>query len=289
MSKPKSSSSDPRGRHWCVTVNNPTYDLREFGLRAIKAGGEFVVQLEKGADEETPHMQGYVRFPSQRKFSAVKKIWPRGHIEKAKGSVRQNVAYCTKKDTRVDGPLTNLSEEFMPPEEVKDPLEGKELYRWQHQVKQILEDDCAVGDRTIYWFWEDSGNVGKTSLAKHLCLTFRRTFYTSGKAGDVKYAIAQMPHKPKTVLWDVPRTMERFVSYQGIEEVKNGIFFSGKYESGTVMFNTPHVIVFANFPPDRSKLSEDRWDVYQVVDGEAREDLQASSHSFGGVGGQGDS
>lgn len=273
-SSPSKKGLIVRGRHWCFTINNPDFTGPELGKKLMKIGGEFVMQLEKGDGEGTPHLQGYVRFPSQRTFASLKKVMPTAHLEKAKGNARANVKYCTKKDTRIDGPWTNLSEDLMPPDEVKDPLQGKQLYPWQVQVKGILEDPCPTGDRTIYWFWEDQGNVGKTSLAKHLVLTFKRTFYTSGKANDVKYAIAQMAHKPRTVLWDVPRSYEKFVSYQGMEEVKNGIFFSGKYESGTVIFNTPHVIVFANFPPDRCKLSGDRWDVYQVVDGEAREDLQ---------------
>ena len=27
------------------------------------------------------------------------------------------------------------------------------------------------------------------------------------------------------------------------------------------IYATPHVIIFANFPPDQSKLSYDRWDI----------------------------
>lgn len=36
---------------------------------------------------------------------------------------------------------------------------------------------------------------------------------------------------------------------------------STKYESTTFFFNKPIVLVFANFKPDRSKLSSDRWNV----------------------------
>lgn len=174
-----------------------------------------------------------------------------------------------KEETRVAGPWTNLSEEFMPPEEVVDPLTGKELRPWQDQVLQIIEERCEPSCRTIYWFWDEDGNVGKTSFAKAMCIRNKRVFYTSGKAADVKYGIAQMAHKPHTVIWDVMRSQEQYLSYQGIEEVKNGIFYSTKYESGTVVYNVPHVVVFANFPPDRSKLSGDRWSVWRIPSAEA--------------------
>ncbi len=58
--------------------------------------------------------------------------------------------------------------------------------------------------------------------------------------------------------------MEDYVSYQALEEIKDGIFFSGKYEGGMKIFNSPHVICFANFSPAEHKLSGDRWVVEEV-------------------------
>ena len=54
------------------------------------------------------------------------------------------------------------------------------------------------------------------------------------------------------------RSQEQFVSYQAIEEVKNGILFNNKYEAKMVVFNNPHVVVFSNFEPDYKALSSDR-------------------------------
>lgn len=66
------------------------------------------------------------------------------------------------------------------------------------------------------------------------------------------------------VVIDIPRCNENKVSYQAIEDLKNGMLFSTKYESAMCVFDAPHVLVFANFPPERAKLSADRWDVRHV-------------------------
>lgn len=46
-----------------------------------------------------------------------------------------------------------------------------------------------------------------------------------------------------------------------IEQIKNGIYFSGKYESQMKYDKPPHVVVFSNTMPDQSKLSADRWNI----------------------------
>jgi hypothetical protein len=51
------------------------------------------------------------------------------------------------------------------------------------------------------------------------------------------------------VICDVPRAAGNFVNYGALEQVKNGLFFSSKYESEMAVFNPPHVICFANSKP----------------------------------------
>ena len=51
------------------------------------------------------------------------------------------------------------------------------------------------------------------------------------------------------------------ISYDGIEEIKDMMFYSGKYEGGMVVGKCPRFIVFANNPPIFEKMSADRWRV----------------------------
>lgn len=88
--------------------------------------------------------------------------------------------------------------------------------------------------------------------------------YVQGKASDIKAAIVAMAVKPTIVIFGLPRSMEDYVSYEAIESVKDGIFFSGKYESGMCLFKPPHILIFANFMPDESKLSSDRWRITRL-------------------------
>lgn len=64
---------------------------------------------------------------------------------------------------------------------------------------------------------------------------------------------------------DIPRSVDiDFLSYTGIEEIKNGCFFCGKYESDMVIMPIPHIIIFSNEEPNVDKLSADRWDIKNI-------------------------
>lgn len=62
------------------------------------------------------------------------------------------------------------------------------------------------------------------------------------------------------VFFDVTRTQAEHMDhlYQFAEQLKNGIIFSSKYESGTKCFDPPHVVFFANQGPHPGKWSADR-------------------------------
>jgi len=69
---------------------------------------------------------------------------------------------------------------------------------------------------------------------------------------------------PPIVLVDIPRDGAKYVSYAGLEKIKDGKFFSEKYESGMCRFNKPHIVCFANDPPQWESMSLDRWVVFDV-------------------------
>lgn len=124
-----------------------------------------------------------------------------------------------------------------------------------------------VDDRKIYWFWEPNGGMGKSALCRYLAIKMN-ALLVSGKASDMKAALALIQKNgkpmPTILLMDIPRTVEH-LSYTGMEEIKNGVFFSAKYESGMVCMNSPHFICFANREPEREKMSADRWVIKEIL------------------------
>nr|WPR18774.1 MAG: replication polyprotein [Owegonang virus 13] len=83
-----------RGTCWSITINNPTAEELKPSLPA-----QWVLQgqMEKGK-EGTEHFQGMLTTPQVR-FSAVKKVLPRAHIELARN--KQALAqYIRKEETR---------------------------------------------------------------------------------------------------------------------------------------------------------------------------------------------
>lgn len=79
-------------RAYCFTYNNPA----PFEYDKIKCT-YIIVGDEIAPETNTPHHQGYIRFKSKTTFNTAKKKLPEGsHIEPAKGSPQQNIAYCSK-------------------------------------------------------------------------------------------------------------------------------------------------------------------------------------------------
>jgi len=143
-------------------------------------------------------------------------------------------------------------------------MEGLELYEWQKDLLNIINQ--PVNPRKIYWRHASDGCEGKTSFSKHICMT-RNAILLSGKVADIKDGVARHLAKHKELdvaIFHFVRSDEEYISYAGIESIKDGIFFSGKFESSMCMFNSPHIIIFANFAPKLNKLSKDRWDVCDI-------------------------
>lgn len=257
-----------RARSWCFTINNHKDDTGDTLDQAFRDNNakRWVFQEEVAPTTNTPHLQGCVMFANARTFNSLKNsIFPKEvHLEITRGTWKSNVAYCSKASSRVEG---GRSWRFGVPEEVRDPLAGKKLRPWQSEIKGII--DSKPDDRTILWVADLEGNSGKTTFCKSLLVDsgeHQKYAYVSGKAIDVKHAVAQIVenHNLSCVFFDFVRSKEEYVSYEAIEAVKNGIFFSSKYESKTVVFNCPHLVVFANFYPDEEKLSKDRWKIYSI-------------------------
>jgi len=97
-----------RSSCWSLTINNPTSDDEEALNLARQRGWRVDGQKEVGK-EGTPHYQ-LILHTGQVRFAAVKKLFPRAHIEPARNSAAL-AAYVKKDDTRA-GSLPSQQEMY---------------------------------------------------------------------------------------------------------------------------------------------------------------------------------
>lgn len=240
--------------YWCFTFNNFEVEQVEQMEQILRHECKWYVFQEEVGKEGTPHLQGTLCLKVKQRLTQLKKIIdPSIHWEPTK-SVKASLVYCTKKETAT-GKL------YVYGIDVPEPILVEEPRGWQLQVMDIINSD--PDKRTIHWFWEPRGGVGKTSLCKYLVVKHNALMLT-GKSNDMYHMIAQHANKRKLILVDVPRSTQDYLNYGAIEQIKNGLVFSGKYEGCQIVFNSPHVIVFANEEPVYSKMSEDRWNVIKI-------------------------
>lgn len=256
LTKDDDESASKRGngaKKWTFTWNNYPENWVDLLAPAFK-GCAWLGGYEVAASG-TKHIQGYVEFPVKVRPIGYKGIpkdihWGDDEGKPARGSREKNIGYCSK-----DGDIVGT---LRPPR----PLPTITLWGWQLEAQQQMEHE--PDNRSIYWWWSEDGAKGKSSFVRWAVRG--GALVCSGKAADMKYLIVKYKEKhgdwPEVVIFDVPRSSAQYLSYTGIEEIKNGVFASTKYECDVVEMPYPHVFVMANFPPDLTRhdvMSMDRW------------------------------
>lgn len=134
---------------------------------------------------------------------------------------------------------------------------------WQRQLTEVLEGD--VHPRAVHWYHEQDGDVGKSYFANHY--DPEHSIVISGGGHDNLYHVlskAFVEREIRTVFFDYPRDKEGSFPYAVLENLKNRVFTSGKYDGTIVRFAAVHVVVLCNFPPERTRMSADRWIVTDI-------------------------
>lgn len=247
-------------KYWFFTFNN--YNVAVIGslVSEFQVKCEWYVFQEETGKSGTPHLQGTIALKSKGRpletfsFKGI-------HWEKTK-AIKSAIDYCTKLDSRTGEIYTNI----VVPKPLK-LLNYTDMYPWQAKIVDLVTGE--PDDRTINWFYETKGCTGKTVLAKYICAK-HNALLISGKSADCKFAVVDF-HKaqkrwPEIIIMNVPRINHDFINYEALESIKDGAFFSGKYESGMAIFNSPHIIVFANELPNLTAMSRDRWLITQITD-----------------------
>ena len=291
-----------QSRHWVFTLNNWTED-EDDALRSPTNPFTYLVYGYETGQSGTPHLQGYVVFQQKKRLTQAKLlVSPRAALFIKRGTPQQAIAYCKKDgefyefgtapqgrngttqfdlfqvwlldhDTvpsqreiarafpllwlRYELRLRKLANHLQPP----PTLEEEIVFRpWQVTLKQELLSDAD--DRTVAFYVDPEGGKGKTYFTRAMLSTYpdKVQSLSVGKRDDIAHAIDDTK---SIFLFNVPRGGMEFLQYTVLEQLKDRMVFSPKYDSRTKLFrHRTHVVVFCNEEPDWTKMSVDR---YQVV------------------------
>lgn len=143
-----------RATAWSVTINNPSSVDEENIALARQKGWRVEGQLERGQNG-TPHYQLMLKTPQVR-FSAVKKQFPRAHIEVARNAAALE-QYVAKEETREGSlptendrypSLAKLWELFSDWIIARNENTAKETWKpnmWLQRFDQFIEDAILDG------------------------------------------------------------------------------------------------------------------------------------------------
>lgn len=250
--KPEPKKQIAPAKRWCFTFNNYTNEnIKQINDSANSSN--YLIFAEEMGKNGTKHLQGYIEF--KKKCRPKNILSDKIHWEKAKGNRESNIQYIQKEfgNCYINGKKIRKME----------LLQDNELQKWELDIIKIIENGLEKEDRKMYWFWEEEGNFGKSTFTKYLCVKYN-ALIAMGKINDIACMINTRHQKtglwPDIIIIDLPRSFnDEYLNYPGLESIKNGCFFSAKYESDMILMPKPIMIFFSNQLPDESKISKDRW------------------------------
>lgn len=189
-----------QAKHFCGTYFIEDFKEEDFVKFAEQAGAKYCIgQIEECPNTAKKHLQFYIRFRVNRRFSWLKKNLPRTiHWEVAKGNFDQNYEYCSKLESRIDGPfeygdrpaqgsrkdLVRLQESLDGGKSIqeisKEHFPQFLKYRNSISAYVLLHQPPRMWEMENYIFWGKTGS-GKT----------RAVYDTSEINGDTVYPLSQ--------------------------------------------------------------------------------------------------
>lgn len=141
--------------------------------------------------------------------------------------------------------------------------QGEPRHGWQSELAEQLEEPCD-DRRSILFYVDPEGANGKTWFQQWFISKFpeKAQVLAVGKRDDLAHYIDATK---SYFFFNIPRGGMEYLSYQILENLKDQMVFSPKYNSKTkTLRKTPWVIVFSNEAPDYSKMTDDRYKVINL-------------------------
>lgn len=266
----------PLGDRWLFCFNNYSEsDLDR--LDQILQDNENVLNgcygLELAPTTGTAHVQGYIEFVKRKRPREMAVFDRRIHWGDEDGfpckkhcTQVMNMEYCSK--TRdIDETPNEVFKTFRCKLKRKLVLiKPSQFYEWQRDLAKIFSTHADPHCRKIYWYY-GGYQTGKTQFAKWLI--HNRDGYNLG--GETRHMLSQaykFEHDLYVVL--LPNN-KRKVSYEAIEQIKDGCFSSGfgtECNGMAPLRNAPHFLILGNEPPDYRDpdFHPEKYHVFRLAD-----------------------
>lgn len=222
---------------------------------------KFVWGEEHGKSGKTPHIQGAFILSSKMRWKTIESNFftnPCPYGKKLKNWDR-SLKYCCKELNRIESncklprPLNILKEE--------------QLYPYQKHIVDKLKEE--PNDRDVIWIYGDY-SIGKTQLCKYLTFHKLALGPLEGEKKHILSVVAQNKDEDGFIIYLTAdeSIYQKHSLFNCIEKIKDGYFMShfGTDNTEPIIMNSPHILVFANRPPDFSKtnMDPDRFFVYKI-------------------------
>ena len=193
----------------------------------------YVFGEEYGTSGKTRHIEGGFRTESDRcRESAMRKAFEWSDCQLSTGTKKAKefkwnkiLNYCVKECNRIEANVKLPRPVGLIPKDI--------LRQDQQDIVDLFKDFCPPiweARGLIYWFWEYEGGWGKSVTSLYM-IDHMDAFVCSGANKDILCGFRQFVedngNAPRIVVFDIPRCNMGHVSYQAIESIKNGFFYSG--------------------------------------------------------------
>lgn len=251
-------------KHWIFTWNSYPNDAHAVLQKFLLGRAKVLCYSSEIGETGNKHLQGYVELQNKSRWSNFG--LPAGiHWEVARDPLRAR-EYAIKKDNTFDSEANIYFVHGFRPARNRDLqlITPEQMYTWQTDIVKLL--DLPFEKRNIYWYYDTTGGTGKTAIIRYMGHVYANRVVWSActKSADI---MTLADENADMYLFNFTRSQAEFAPYQALESLKDGLISDGKLKKKVRQYIGihPHIVCFANWPPDVSKLSADRWKIVDLT------------------------